>query len=150
MFNLSVVLPVCNEEGILERNVIALERHLAGIPLLDAFEIVLVCNGCRDGSERLSRALEARYPNRIRALSLEARGLGRAIRAGIDAASHEYIMFYAVDLPFGLNGRSRSRLPPLAPTRIESSSGPRAMPIHTFRGHWHVGCFPPRSRSSTT
>ena len=102
MFNLSVVLPICNEEGILERNVTALERHLAAIPHLDAFEIILVCNGCRDDSERLSRALEARYPNRIRALCLEARGLGRAIRAGIDAASHACIMFYAVDLPFGL------------------------------------------------
>jgi glycosyltransferase involved in cell wall biosynthesis len=101
-FTLSIVLPVCDEEAILERNVVALEQHLTGLRLLDRFEILLVCNGCRDGSEALSRRLAERMPGRVRALSLDKRGLGRAIRAGIRAASYDQVMFYAVDLPFGL------------------------------------------------
>jgi glycosyltransferase involved in cell wall biosynthesis len=101
-FDLSVVLPVYNEEAILERNVVALEQYLAGLDLLDRFEIILVCNGCGDDSERVSRGLADRSPDRVKALCLETRGLGRAIRAGIGAASYDFVMFYAVDLPFGL------------------------------------------------
>jgi glycosyltransferase involved in cell wall biosynthesis len=101
-FSLSVVLPVHNEEAILERNVLALARHLDAFEQLDEFEILLVCNGCCDGSERVSAALAERQPRRIRAICLDVRGLGHAIRAGITAASHEFVMFYAVDLPFGL------------------------------------------------
>jgi glycosyltransferase involved in cell wall biosynthesis len=101
-FNLSVVLPVHDEQAILEQSVLALERHLSTIALLDRFEILLVCNGCLDDSEGISRRLAERMPDRIKALSLRDRGLGRAIRAGIGAAAHEAVMFYAVDLPFGL------------------------------------------------
>lgn len=101
-FNLSVVLPVCNEESILEENVLALERHLAGMQQLDGFEILLVCNGCRDGSVRISERLADKVPGRIRTLCLDTRGLGHAVRAGISASSFDFVMFYAVDLPFGL------------------------------------------------
>jgi len=101
-FSLSVVLPVHDEEAILERNILALARYLDALEQLDEFEILLVCNGCRDGSERVSAALAERQPRRIRAICLDVRGLGHAIRAGIRAASHEFVMFYAVDLPFGL------------------------------------------------
>jgi len=101
-FSLSVVLPVHDEEAILEQNVVALERHLDALDQLDEFEILLVCNGCRDGSERIGARLAERMQGRVRALCLEIRGLGHAIRAGIGAASYDVIMFYAVDLPFGL------------------------------------------------
>jgi glycosyltransferase involved in cell wall biosynthesis len=101
-FNLTVVLPVHNEEAILERNVLALAEHLDASDQLDGFEILLVCNGCRDSSERVSAELAKRLPEHVRALCLEVRGLGHAIRAGIQAAAYDFIMFYAVDLPFGL------------------------------------------------
>ena len=101
-FDLSVVLPVHNEEAILEQNVEVLARHLATVPLLDRFEILLVCNGCLDGSEQVCRRLVERMSGRVKMLCLETRGLGHAIRAGITAASYDFVMFYAVDLPFGL------------------------------------------------
>jgi dolichyl-phosphate beta-glucosyltransferase len=101
-FSLTVVLPVHNEEAILERNVLALALHLDAIEELDEFEILLVCNGCQDDSVRISTELERRLPGRVRSLCLETRGLGRAISAGIRAAAYDFIMFYAVDLPFGL------------------------------------------------
>lgn len=101
-FSLTVVLPVHNEEAILERNVVALVRHLDASDQLDDFELLLVCNGCRDSSERVSAELADRFPGRVRAICLDVRGLGHAIRAGIREASYDLIMFYAVDLPFGL------------------------------------------------
>lgn len=99
---MSVVLPVHNEEPILEATVVAVERHLGSLRDLDGFEILLVCNGCEDASVRISSELERRLPGRVRLLCLETRGLGRAISAGIRAATHDLVMFYAVDLPFGL------------------------------------------------
>lgn len=101
-FNLSVVLPVHNEEAILERNVEALVQHLASLRVLDRFEVLLVCNGCRDRSEHVAEQLALRMPGQVRAMRLEGRGLGRAIAEGIRAASFDFVMFYAVDLPFGL------------------------------------------------
>ena len=91
-----------NEEPILEATVLAVERHLGALADLDGFEILLVCNGCQDASPRISAELEQRLPGRVRSLCLETRGLGRAISAGIAAAAYDHVMFYAVDLPFGL------------------------------------------------
>ena len=99
----SIVLPVYNEAALLERSVAALAEYASAAPLLDRFEIILVCNGCGDGSNEISRMLAARDPEHIRALCLTTRGLGLAIRAGIEAAAYEHVMFYAVDLPFGLH-----------------------------------------------
>jgi dolichyl-phosphate beta-glucosyltransferase len=101
--SLSVVLPVHDEEPILAANVSAIVSHLATCPALDRFEIILACNGCSDDSVRIARRLGDADPARITALSLPARGLGHAIREGIAAAAHETVMFYAVDLPFGLS-----------------------------------------------
>lgn len=105
--SLTVILPVHNEEAILETNVVALERHLQSLEQLDAFEILLVCNGCSDGSERVGARLAERSAH-VRLMCLEARGLGHAIRAGIAAAAYDFLMFYAVDLPFGLEVFDRS------------------------------------------
>ncbi len=101
--NLSVVLPVHNEAPILEANTLAIADHLGRSPLIDRFEILLACNGCVDASEQIGRSLAARYPDTIRSASLAVRGLGRAIREGIGLARYDMVMFYAVDLPFGLS-----------------------------------------------
>jgi glycosyltransferase involved in cell wall biosynthesis len=92
-FSLTVVLPVHNEEAILERNVLTLAQHLDAVEQLDEFEILLVCDGCYDESERVSAALVERLPGRVRTISLYVRGLGRAIRAGIAAASYDFVQF---------------------------------------------------------
>lgn len=101
--DLSVLLPVHNEEPILQENVVALERHLAQSATVGRFEIVLVCNGCSDRSEQISSELAAAHPGTIRVRALETRGLGHAIREGLEQAVYDPVMFYAVDLPFGLS-----------------------------------------------
>lgn len=100
---LSLVLPVHNEAAILERSVLAIRQHLADSPAISDYEILLVCNGCTDDSERIAGDLTRVEPERIRSQSIAARGLGHAIREGILAARHPTVMFYAVDQPFGLS-----------------------------------------------
>jgi dolichyl-phosphate beta-glucosyltransferase len=97
------VLPVHNEEAVLDENIAALERHLAECAAIDHFEILLVCNGCTDRSVEICSTLAASLPGPIRTLELEVRGLGHAIREGIKHSTYDTVLFYAVDLPFGLS-----------------------------------------------
>lgn len=101
MTGLSLIIPVHNEAPILEANTLVLDGYLASIKGLD-YEIILACNGCVDSSESIAAALERKNP-RIRRLVIEGRGLGTAIKAASLAASHGMLMFYAIDLPFGLD-----------------------------------------------
>lgn len=98
----TLILPVHNEEPILSRNVAALHEYMERLGSLDSFEIILACNGCTDRSEEISEGLSRRYP-RIRHLHMRERGLGRAIKEAVTKASYDMMMFYAVDLPFGLS-----------------------------------------------
>jgi glycosyltransferase involved in cell wall biosynthesis len=101
--NLSIVLPVHNEARVLRPNVSTLLAHLAQIRALQSYEIILVCNGCTDESERIAAELVAGAVDRIQFVRLAARGLGTAIAEGVKRARHQTVMFYAVDLPFGLS-----------------------------------------------
>lgn len=100
MKGFSLIIPVHNEAPILEANAKALDRYLASIGGLD-YEIMLACNGCVDSSEEIAARL-AKANRRITHLSIEGRGLGTAIKAASRAARHDMLMFYAIDLPFGL------------------------------------------------
>ncbi|HLC18728.1 MAG TPA: glycosyltransferase [Thermodesulfobacteriota bacterium] len=101
MTGLTLIIPVYNEEPILRENILRIYDYLEGIDDLDSFEIMLACNGCTDASEEISEALSNEKPG-IRHLSIEGRGLGAAIREAARIASYDMMMFYAVDIPFGL------------------------------------------------
>ncbi|OGP13594.1 MAG: hypothetical protein A2054_03265 [Deltaproteobacteria bacterium GWA2_55_10] len=97
----SLIIPVHNEGKVLEENARALSRYLSTLPGMDS-EVLLSCNGCTDDSEEIAARL-AEEDRRIRHLSLKARGLGAAIKEASGHARHEMLMFYAIDLPFGLS-----------------------------------------------
>lgn len=97
---LSLIIPIHNEEPILAENTIKLYEYLEGLAFLESFEIVLALNGCTDASEEIAERLAKKYPV-IKALSIEGRGLGNAIHKAAHSAQYEAMMFYAIDLPFG-------------------------------------------------
>src|SRR4030067_2893327 len=101
MTGFSLIIPVHNEAPILEANASGLDRYLSSIKELD-YEIILACNGCVDASVDIAGRLE-RENSRIRRLIIEGRGLGTAIKAASQGARHEMLMFYAIDLPFGVD-----------------------------------------------
>lgn len=102
MADFTLIIPIHNEESILAKNAVLLHDYLKTLPFVDSFEIILSLNGCADASEKISRELNRSYPS-IRYLTIEGRGLGAAIKAAAMAASYDMMMFYAIDLPFGLN-----------------------------------------------
>lgn len=105
--DLSLIIPVHNEEPILDRNIRLMYGYLEGLRFLDSFEIILACNGCTDRSEEISLELHKTLPA-VKYISIEGRGLGTAIHESVHRASYEMMMFYAVDLPFGLDVIGRS------------------------------------------
>lgn len=98
---LTVIIPIHNEAPILEENLKKLTTYLDRVRNLTDYELLLVCNGCVDGSEALCKAF-SEGSEKVRTLVVPSRGLGSAIGEGIKAATFDAMIFYAIDLPFGL------------------------------------------------
>jgi dolichyl-phosphate beta-glucosyltransferase len=93
---LSVVVPVFDEELVLERSLGELTAFLTafGRP----FEVVCVDDGSRDASPRVLRDARARDPRIVVLTQEHNRGKGAAVRAGMLAARGELAVFMDADL----------------------------------------------------
>ncbi|MBI4955728.1 MAG: glycosyltransferase family 2 protein [Myxococcales bacterium] len=91
----SIVIPVYNEERILRGAVLELRERLedAGFD----FEIVLAENGSRDGTAAVAAELALRHPE-VRTFSVGAPNYGRALRLGIERARGRFVVCEEVDL----------------------------------------------------
>jgi glycosyltransferase involved in cell wall biosynthesis len=92
---LSVVIPIYNEEGILQAAVVDLREQLLefGWP----FEIILAENGSRDGTVSIARSLCEKYPE-VQFFSLGEPNYGKALREGILRARGEFVVCDEIDL----------------------------------------------------
>jgi dolichyl-phosphate beta-glucosyltransferase len=95
MVDLSVVVPLYNEIGRLGRCMTALVNQLS-VNLVN-YEIILVSNGCTDGTIGLAEWYAGINP-RVRALSIPERGKGAAVRSGMLAARGRLVYMCDVDL----------------------------------------------------
>jgi glycosyltransferase involved in cell wall biosynthesis len=96
-FDLSVVLPVYNEED----NLLPLHEELSDVldSLGRSYEIVYVDDGSRDSSQDKIIALAAAHPESVRAVLLRRNfGQTAAIQAGIDHANGAIIVLMDADL----------------------------------------------------
>lgn len=92
---ISIVIPVYNEEGILHSAVVDLRERLA--PFGWHYEIILAENGSRDGTIAIALELEKKYPE-VRHLSAGEPNYGKALRMGILAARGELVLADEIDL----------------------------------------------------
>lgn len=94
------MIPVYNEEMVLERAVEALRRTMETFGP-DAtrlpYEIILSENGSSDRTPEIGRALDERYPE-VRFRSLGQPNYGRALRAAMLAARGRYVVCDEIDL----------------------------------------------------
>ncbi len=88
---LSVVVPVYNEADVIEKNVDRLRKHLKG-----RSEIVLGENGSKDGSAEICDRLAGEYKD-VRTIHTK-KGLGRALKALIEKAEGEKVVYMPADL----------------------------------------------------
>jgi len=93
---ISVVIPIYNEEAILAASVAELLRGFAAAGL-DSFEIVLAENGSRDGTRALAARLASEHPQ-LRTFSCATPNYGAALRQGIEGARGELVICEEIDL----------------------------------------------------
>jgi glycosyltransferase involved in cell wall biosynthesis len=104
-----IVVPVYNEAGQLAASIERLSAYLADtFPY--AATVTVVDNASTDGTLDVARRLAARLPN-IRAVRLEQKGRGRAIRSVWSTSAAPVVAYMDVDLSTGLD----ALLPLVAP-----------------------------------
>jgi glycosyltransferase involved in cell wall biosynthesis len=96
MPKLSVVLPVYNEESVLEKNVVDIWAFLSGQFGSD-FELVVVDNGSSDSTLKKARGLSKEYDN-IRCFHLEERGRGRALKSAWLSCDSRIVSYMDIDI----------------------------------------------------
>ncbi len=96
-----VVIPVYNEVKVLEQSA------MTTLALFDQnqqydWRLVIADNGSNDGTPELARSLEARHP-RVKALVLEVKGRGLALREAWLSSDADIVSYMDVDLSTDLN-----------------------------------------------
>lgn len=94
----SILIPVLNEEELLERSLKKLESFLSEQGI--AAEILILDNGSTDRTEEIGRAAKN---ERIRYFRLPERGPGRAFQLGVKEATGEYLITLDADLSSDLS-----------------------------------------------
>jgi dolichyl-phosphate beta-glucosyltransferase len=104
--NLSVVIPVFNEEARLARALEALNIFRAGLDL--EAEVIFVDDGSTDRTAEMLAAAAARFAFRL--LSYRPnRGKGYALKQGILQASEDYVLFLDADMSTPLTELAKFR-----------------------------------------
>jgi glycosyltransferase involved in cell wall biosynthesis len=93
--DVSIVIPVYNEEAILHAAVVDLRERLA--PLGWHYEVILAENGSRDRTIEIADGLRAKYPE-LRLISAGEPNYGKALRQGILEARGEIVICDEIDL----------------------------------------------------
>ncbi len=93
--DVSIVIPVYNEEAILHAAIVDLRERLVDVPW--TYEIVIAENGSRDSTLQIAQSLAQKY-GQVRYISVGEPNYGRALREGIEAARGEYVLCDEIDL----------------------------------------------------
>ena len=97
MASVDLVLPVYNEEAILERSTEAVLAWTGAHPEHE-WRVVIADNASADGTLAIARALEARHAGRVAALHLPVKGRGIAVKTAWLTSPAEVLAFMDVDL----------------------------------------------------
>ncbi len=94
-YEVSIVIPVYNEEGIITSSV---EDLIAALDALGwSYEIILCENGSKDATLELAKNLSARF-FQVRYCSIPEPNYGKALRRGILEARGKYVICDEIDL----------------------------------------------------
>jgi hypothetical protein len=94
----TIVIPVYNEEAILQSAIVDLIDRLRDVPW--TYEIVIAENGSRDATVEIAEKLAARFPQ-VRTFSFGEPNYGGALKRGILEATGTYVICDEIDLVVG-------------------------------------------------
>jgi glycosyltransferase involved in cell wall biosynthesis len=95
MYMLSVLIPVYNEETILESSVLTVHNYLEERAVIH--EIIVANNGSTDGTKNIGERLAQEYPW-LHFYTLSERGVGKAFVESVKRAKGEYLLSLDIDL----------------------------------------------------
>ena len=95
MKHLTIIIPIYNEEAILETEVTAMVKELDE-QFRDAYEILLVENGSFDRTRQITQSLERQFPQ-LRIIYLPTAGYGRALKEGLLQSNGEFTVLFNID-----------------------------------------------------
>src|SRR6185436_6357027 len=99
---IDIVIPVYDEEAVLESAIRRLHRFLsAELPF--TWRIIVADNASTDNTPQIARRL-ARELRGVKVLRLEEKGRGRALRAAWSSSSAQVVCYMDVDLSTDLRG----------------------------------------------
>ena len=99
MPEVSLVVPVHNEAGLLRVNTFVLSEFLARH--FSRYEIILVENGSVDDTCEVARGLKGTLDG-IRVVELPEPCLGEALKEGVRSATHDKVVYFPIDLSVDL------------------------------------------------
>jgi len=120
-----LVLPVYNEQHVLEQSVRTLNEYLAG-HLGCSFQITIADNASTDETLERARSLAAEI-GPVQVLHLERKGRGNALRAAWSASRAEVVGYMDIDLSTDLSCLA-GLLAPLLENRADVAIGSRLAP----------------------
>ena len=94
--NISLIVPTHNEERIVKKNLLLIYNYLNSDRFFRNFEI-LVCDYSKDKTPDIVKSLSKKY-SRLKYIEIKYRGIGIAIRKGIESARYDAIMVYPIDM----------------------------------------------------
>ena len=94
-YHFSVVIPVYNEEALLETAITDLVTHLEEIPLV--WEIIIAENGSKDATPQIAHELTKKFRN-VRYLHVDEPNYGKALKQGILEARGIYVICDEIDI----------------------------------------------------
>lgn len=100
MMKVDVVVPVYNEEKVLEKNIAILRSFLEKRCPYD-WRIVIADNASTDGTLEIARELSARW-DKVTYIHLDQKGRGRALRRAWLASEADVVSYMDVDLSTNL------------------------------------------------
>jgi glycosyltransferase involved in cell wall biosynthesis len=120
-----IVIPVYNEQHVLDASVRKLHRYMKR-EFTFAFRLTIADNASSDGTLPLAQSLAAEL-GEVQVLRLEQKGRGRALRAAWTQSSAEVVAYMDVDLSTELSALP-SLLVPLLQGRADVAIGTRLAP----------------------
>src|SRR5262245_9840139 len=122
MASVDIVIPVLNEEKVLERSVRAL-HHFLSEQIHQDWRIVVADNGSTDQTFEIAKRLSGELPN-ISADHIPEAGRGRALSRTWLASEADVVAYMDVDLSTGLEAFPRL-ITPLLEGRADVAAGSR-------------------------
>ena len=105
-YSLSVVIPVFNEENIIEMSMDLLDAKLKSI--CKDYEIIVVDDASMDRTPQITAQLSSRLKNLKIVRNHNNQGIGYCLQKGFNFASKEFVLYIDSDMPFDYGEISRA------------------------------------------